>query len=156
VYFVTIGTIAAIFAIALIVSTLLGYNWLGGPSWFGVALGLLTLVGLAYRSRTFLDRRPVVVLDANGIRDRRLVLPLPVIPWSRIMRAQVEAKLAWKVPRIGITLRLRENPDGTGPTFPYVIYIDLVSLDIDPRNFVEHIRRLAPQLPIDATALNME
>jgi hypothetical protein len=146
-YFLTMGTLAAVFAIGIIAWALLGNS---PSSWLWAILSIVTLIVWGFRARTFLDRTPVVVLDRSGICDRRL--RFPVIPWSQIRSVRPEAKIVWKTPHIGVAVELRESVDESDPDLPQEIYIDLAGLDIQPITFVEHVQRFAP-LQIDMAAL---
>jgi len=147
-YFLTMGALAAVFAIGIIAWALLGNS---PSSWLWAILSIVTLIVLGFRARTFLDRTPVVVLDRSGICGRRL--RFPVIPWSEIRSARPEAKIVWRSPRIGVALELRESVVESDPDLPHEIYIDLAGLDIRPITFVEHMKHFAPRVQIDMAAL---
>jgi hypothetical protein len=115
-------------------------------------IGLVSLVVVVFQTRTVLDRTPVVVIDAIGIRDRRLGLPL--IPWSRITSADVVNRVrASGSLYVGVRFHIEESPNGSD-SFPYNVYIDMAPFDMTVKEFVEHVRHFAPHLPIDQSENN--
>jgi hypothetical protein len=114
--------------------------------WFDVGLGLLILVLLAYKSYRFLDRSPVVILDADGVRDRRL--GSAPIPWSQIRRARWTEQFADGL-FSGVTLELGKRNEQLGQVFTREIYVDLVITDSSPFMFIDHVHRFAPNVQVD-------
>jgi hypothetical protein len=132
-----------------------------GPSetsmFFAIAGSPVALAVAVVRGRVALDRRPVVVIDAVGLRDRRLALP--VIPWARISSADIENRvtgIGTRVVRlcVGATLHIEEGRVGLDPTLPYNVYIDLAPLAVTASLFVEYLHQFAPNLPLDRSLDN--
>jgi hypothetical protein len=123
-------------------------------SMFVVILGFTALIAIP-RARMFLDRRPVVVIDAIGIRDRRLGLPL--IPWPRITGADVENRvtnLSAAIINVGVRFHIQDGHVRSNPAFPDSVYVDLAPFDMDVNEFVKYVRHFAPHLRIDQSYNN--
>jgi hypothetical protein len=132
------------------------------PSRQSISLAIIASSFLALalaRGRSLLDRKPVVIIDAIGICDRRL--RLPVIPWGRITSADIENRVV-DFPKqgiieglnVGVTLHIEEGRVRSNPPLPSRIYIDLRFLEMSLDKFVELMRHFAPDLPIDQSHNN--
>jgi hypothetical protein len=127
-------------------------------SMFVLLFAFLAPIILFERARTFLDPRPVVVMDASGIRDRRLGFLL--IPWSRISSADVENRVTGifigKTAdlHVGVRLHLKERLLTSNPALPEQVYVDLAPFDTDVNEFVKQMRHFAPHLRIDQSHNN--
>jgi hypothetical protein len=118
----------------------------------GSASGLVVAVT---RGRLALDGKPVVVIDAVGLHDRRLALP--AIPWARISSADVENRVEFATRarlRVSVTLHLKEDRVRPTPAFPSRVHIDLAQLDVTANVFVGYLHQFAPNLPIDRSLDN--
>lgn len=137
------------------------------PSWlelssvgvwsFRIGLGLVT----AYAVWQLCDRRPVLLLDHSGLRDRRM--RWVVLPWSQLISVK-----AVPIP----------NPVGWGPAYASImnvefefdrpiavpsidwlgrrsvlskskIVIDIRGLDVGVVKFLDHVRHFAPAAKVE-------
>jgi hypothetical protein len=116
--------------------------------------------------RAFFDHVPVLVLDENGLRDRRLNFVL--VPWSRLVRAEVRSKsilsiavllqfdralLLPRYPRDALfspIVRAVRKLMGLRPPLLETreLLIPLTDLDTTYREIFDYIRRLAPHASV--------
>jgi hypothetical protein len=137
-------------ALALIVLTLGKWTLLGFIHL--LVWNLSALVLIPYFLWRGLDRRPILVLDEEGLRDRRLGSVL--LPWSQLKRASeycpwtggllnTEAGVVLHFDRV-ITV----FPWGAGQALTSIV-IRVAALEISPHILLDLIRRFAPHAQID-------
>src|SRR5215510_976529 len=115
-----------------------GWFLLIGNTWFVVVIPL-------YVWRRF-GRRPVLLLDKDGFRDRRLGFVL--LPWSRLKSANASQN------RIGALSGVVLKFDRLMTIFPpgitvSEVEIPLLGLDTDPLILLEHVRRFAAHATVE-------
>jgi len=147
--------ISTLMAIGLIAWAILSPS---GASIFSAIFGCVVAAVIAVgRVRLLRERKPIVVIDAMGIRDRRL--SYPVIPWAFITSVDVENRfviLLSPVPtlNLGVTLHIKEGRLEFDADLPSRIYVDLAPLAVNLDEFVKHLCHFAPTLPIDQSHNN--
>jgi hypothetical protein len=128
--------------------------------WIFLAAIFLLLIGAA------IDRRPVVVLSADGIWDRRVRPAL--IRWQDIKRAEAYSFERWGGGGLMGTYRivLHLQRGLTGPKFRGIgrlfasaptgqAHVILGGLEVEPAQFVDLMKRFAPDLPVDTSLLEI-
>jgi hypothetical protein len=157
--YMAVWAMLVLIALACIGALSLGYR----PSDFDLILTFVSLNCLVFpvlamhRERNVFDRTAVLVLDPNGLLDRR-ISPKP-IPWSQVKRARPIQRYETKTPPYGVKVEFKEetklqskedvpNSSLLGPISAAAVYIDLREVRIRPAEFVEHIRRLAPHVAV--------
>jgi hypothetical protein len=117
-----------------------------------LALGLLPLL-----IWWVIDRRPVLVLNANGIRDRRL--SFDVLPWSEITRAEVLSYSRPLKTYSGVRLHFRRHMmmvTYLRAVWESEAFVSLEGLDVHPLQMVEYLTRFAPHVSVDTTLLEIK
>ena len=102
------------------------------------------------------DRRPVLILDAQGLRDRRQGSAL--LPWSDMTRAEaIYFQRLWGR-QMGVRLHFRKNvPIRIFCRWSPVttVYIATRRLNVEPVQLVEYLKRFAPHVAVDETQLEI-
>jgi len=141
------ASIAFAIAAGLILIVVLSFAAAGWKGWSLLIWNLwLVVIIPLYLWRSF-DRRPVLLLDKDGLRDRRLGSVL--LPWSQLKSATAATN------RIGALCGVVLNFDRVITIFPPGIAVSKVEilvrgLDTDPRTLLEHVRHFAPHAAIEA------
>ena len=124
------------------------------------AMGIIGFCCLAiYFGFRALNNGVVIVMDVHGIRDRRLGPML--LPWSDIKRAAAyhHSPFSRSGYRAEISLHLVRKitiRDGLfGEKAASEVFILLRTMEIEPAQFVERMRRFAPELEIDTSRLEI-
>jgi hypothetical protein len=103
-----------------------------------------------------LDRRPVLILNRTGFRDRRLGTAL--FPWSAVSRVEPVSNDWLKFQ--GVTLHFDRNVTVArfyGSYETSAVFIKMgPGIDIEPGRFVEYLRRFAPDVAIDTRNLKIQ
>ena len=120
-------------------------------------LAAVCVGGTIYCIWRALDWRPVLVLDENGLRDRRL--GLVHLPWSRLRRVEAineSAESSSSGRRCGVALHFDHNvapSSSNGESLQPTVFINLMTTEIGPAQFLEHVRRYAPHATISTDKL---
>jgi hypothetical protein len=116
--------------------------------------------GAVYCIWRALDRRPVVVLDEKGLRDRRL--GFVHWPWSRLKSVDAindAPRLPYSFQRerhCGVMLHFDSNVASStwrGESLQSSAFLNLLTTQVGPAQFVEYVRRYAPHVMINTDKL---
>jgi hypothetical protein len=119
--------------------------------------GLFLLCALIWHAWAAMSRRPLIVLDRQGLRDRRLGFHL--LPWADLLRLDPEAR-GWGVENRGVCLHFRRGvpiflprEPRPGDVYPTrVVDIPLFATDTAPAELIEHVKRFAPHVTIGTSS----
>ena len=104
-----------------------------------------------------IDRRPVLVLNTRGLRDRRL--SFDVLPWSEMTHVEVLSYSRPLESNYGVRLHFRRHmmmETYFRADWKSEAFVNLQGLDVHPTQMVEYLARFAPDVSVDTKLLEIK